>query len=232
MCLGEATDLRTKPGVTVDTLRSTCKGEGRALSVFDLACGNLRFEVYLADALPETALTFYAVDNCDSTNKSGIRHQVHYQNLDVLSALHKNQPLAEQFAAPLCDVSASFGFLHHVPLKEHRQELLTSLVQQTLPGGLVIITFWRFLDDAALAKKAQVTHAQALQELELPDLDDGDYLLGWKNTPGTYRYCHSFNEAEIDQLAGSLADKTLVVSRFTADGKTGTLNTYLILKVL
>jgi SAM-dependent methyltransferase len=235
----------------------------RKLSVFDLACGNLRFEDFLTSALPETALTFHAVDNCDSLVPP--MPGTTYQSLDILDALQNSPCLNDRLTAPLCDLTVSFGFLHHVPLREYREKVLASLVRQTRPGGFVVVSLWQFLNDETLAKRAQATHERALKELGLPALDDDDYLLGWKNLPGAYRYCHHFSEPEIDRLIESVAPKatriptlstsatalaptplapsaatstaasaspsTSLIARFTSDGRTANLNTYLILKV-
>jgi hypothetical protein len=157
---------------------------------------------------------------------------LHYQSLDILNVLQESLQLDEHLTAPLCDLSVSFGFMHHVPLQKYREHVLTSLARQTRSGGFIIVSFWQFLNSAGMARRAQTTHERALHELELPSLEEGDYLLGWKNVPGAYRYCHSFSGAEIDQLAASLTRDVpaSVISRFTSDGKTGNLNTYLILQ--
>ncbi|MCL2654488.1 MAG: class I SAM-dependent methyltransferase [Coriobacteriia bacterium] len=201
------------------------------LSVFDLASGNLRFEAFLASALPEAAFTFFAADNCDELLPSA--PEAHYQHLDILAALDQNQssPLSTRFAAPACDLSVCFGFLHHVPLPQQRAQILDVLIEQTKPGGYLIVSLWQFLNDPTRHKKAQATHTRAREELGLPELGDGDYLLGWKDIAHTYRYCHSFSDAEIDQLIASATDRTTLIARFTSDGRTGNLNTYLIFKV-
>lgn len=49
--------------------------EREPLCVLDLACGNLRFERYLADALPNRMLSGYAVDNCDPLVEAGERNE-------------------------------------------------------------------------------------------------------------------------------------------------------------
>lgn len=95
-----------------------------------------------------------------------------------------------------------------------------------------MVSFWQFMKHEGMKEKALATHQRALEELQLPPLDDNDYLLGWKNLPGVYRYCHSFTESEIDHLTAAIADEASVISRFTADGRTGDLNTYVILQVL
>ncbi|MEG2006388.1 MAG: hypothetical protein RRX88_02530 [Raoultibacter sp.] len=198
-------------------------------SVFDLACGNLRFEAFLAFKLAQADISVYATDNCDGLIPPTA--SVHYQNFDVLGALQDNVSLNEQIAAPRCDLSVAFGFIHHIPTQAYRQKILSSLIAQTRRGGYVIVSLWQFLNSASMAEKAQVTHACALKELGIPALDDNDYLLGWKNIPGAWRYCHSFSEAEIDQLVTSVAETATIVARFAADGRTGNLNSYVILQV-
>lgn len=238
------------------TLRGACPDGWQDFSVFDLACGNLRFEAFLASAFPESRITVDAVDNCDSIvpqapsdraplvrvplERASLARtpfkrmpSVNYQSLDVLGALCNGQRINDQLAAPLCDLSVSFGFMHHVPLPSHRKEILASLVMQTRPGGYVIASFWQFLNNEDLRNKAQAVHEHALKELGSllgGGLADGDCLLGWKNLPGAYRYCHSFSDAEIGQLAESVADIAAVVSRLVSDGRTNNLNTYLILR--
>jgi SAM-dependent methyltransferase len=208
------------------------------LSVFDLACGNLRFEAFLTAALPHANLSFYAVDNCNALlPQAALVSGVNYQSLDILGVLQEGRFLRDQFAAPACDLSVSFGFMHHVPLQEYREKILLSLIEQTRPGGYVIVSFWQFLKSETLRDKALVTHRRALKELGLQalgdklELDTNDYLLGWQDIPGAYRYCHSFTQAEIDQLTASVAHEATKVASFVSDGKTNNLNTYIIIRV-
>lgn len=99
------------------------------------------------------------------------------------------------------------------------------------PGGFVIVSLWRFLENPLLARKAEATHERALAELGLPPLDAGDRLLGWRDEPGAYRYCHSFTDGEVDALAASVGRAATEVARFRADGRDGALNSYLVLQV-
>lgn len=212
-----------------------CQGQGRsdttaAVSVFDLACGNLRYEAYLASALPRANLSFYAVDNCDDLAVSDI--SAAYQHVDVMEVLLQDEPLESKFSAPACDMVVAFGFMHHVPSMHFREQVLQALVSQALPGGLIFISFWQFLNNDGLAAKAQITHEQAVSELNLPPLERNDFILGWKQQPGAYRYCHSFTEEEIDTLAQSVSTQACVVDRFYADGRDESLNTYLVLRKL
>lgn len=208
------------------------------LCVLDLACGNLRFERYLADALPGRMLSGWAVDNCEPLVEAGERSEfgplsrIAFQNLDVIERLSGGR-LRESLEAPDAsrDLAVSFGFMHHVPLECWRAELLRTLIAKVRPGGFVAVSFWRFLNSDKLAGKAKETTSRARAELGIPELPPNDYLLGWQDTQGLYRYCHHFDEPEIERLLAMMADSADLVSRFEADGRTGNLNEYVVLRV-
>lgn len=212
--------------------------ERELLRVLDVACGNLRFERYLADALPGRVLSGYAVDNCDPLVEAGERNEsdalsrMSFQNLDAIERLSAGC-LREALEAPdaSCDLAVSFGFMHHVPLERWRVELLRALVAKVRSGGFVAVSFWRFLNSDKLAGKAKETTSRARAELGIPELPPNDYLLGWQDTQGLYRYCHHFDEPEIERLLAMMADSADLVSRFEADGRTGNLNEYVVLRV-
>lgn len=212
--------------------------ERELLRMLDVACGNLRFERYLADALPGRMLSGWAVDNCEPLVEAGERSEfgplsrIAFQNLDVIERLSGGR-LWESLEAPDAsrDLAVSFGFMHHVPLECWRAELLRTLIAKVRPGGFVAVSFWRFLNSDKLARKAQETTIRARAELVIPELPPNDYLLGWQDTQGLYRYCHHFDELEIERLLAAVADSAELVSRFEADGKTGNLNEYVVLRV-
>lgn len=212
--------------------------ERELLRVLDVACGNLRFERYLADALPGRMLSGWAVDNCEPLVEAGERSEfgplsrIAFQNLDVIERLSGGR-LRESLEAPDAsrDLAVSFGFMHHVPLECWRAELLRTLIAKVRPGGFVAVSFWRFLNSDKLAGKAQETTSRARAELGIPELPPNDYLLGWQDTQGLYRYCHHFDEPEIERLLAMMADSADLVSRFEADGRTGNLNEYVVLRV-
>lgn len=259
----EQSDMRRRQGdADAKTLRS--EHARPALSVLDLACGNLRFEAFLAKELADTDLAFHTADDCDALvkgapwrpdpadgaalgNRAAGSIRWHHQSFDVLAALDAEgrsdgaaldaetpgggPALAEALQTPRCDLAVSFGFLHHIPLPRWREEVLAMLAAKVRPGGFVIVSLWRFLENPLLARKAEATHEHALAELGLPPLDAGDRLLGWRDEPGAYRYCHSFTDGEIDALAASVGHAATEVARFRADGRDGALNSYLVLQV-
>lgn len=132
----------------------------------------------------------------------------------------------------LYDCVVSFGFMHHVPGTQWRERFLDTLIDATEPGGLICLSLWRFMDNEALAEKARRTHNNGTRELSLDatQFEPGDYLVGWKNKLGAYRYCHSFIDSEIDALLASTSRKAECLARFRADGRSDNLNEYLILR--
>lgn len=216
---------------------------GRPLRVLDVGCGNLRFERFLAQHA-EGPVEAWGVDNCPALMAEGAAHAAaergaagrlaaHLVELDLAGALLDGaapDALAARFGAPPADLAVAFGFLHHVPSAEARARLLRALVQAVRPGGLVAVSLWQFADDERLGPKAEQATTRARKLLGLPALPPGDYLLGWQDDPSIFRYCHSFAEAEVDGLARAATPEAREVARFPADGKSGKLNRYLVLR--
>ena len=244
-------------------------------SVLDIACGNLRFEAFLANAYPHIDWSFFAVDNCEPLVASGqedVAKKVHFTCEDLVSNLLDGLPAAEPANVPALaaatpfDLVVSFGFLHHIPSFDLRQQFLLEALSQVKPGGYLVVSFWQFLNDPAKRAKIEQTHAEALAffascaetrandrdaldrgagssssgnpDLSCPkltaffadSLEPNDYFLGWKNEPSNYRYCHHFSNEEIDRIITALAPHATVVESFSADGKPGNLNRYVVFK--
>lgn len=218
---------------------------GRAASILDLACGTMRFERFLAQALPDRRLSFYAVDNCAAlaTGDELPAHTTFY-DADILGTLAGRLPNAREAASPSaldalpsCDLSCCFGFMHHVPGSELRTSVMRLLVEHTRPGGLIALSFWQFMNDEKLARKASQAE-QAIREhpeslkLAVNALEEGDHLLGWQES-GSFRYCHHFTEDEIDRLVAMLPTGAVrELSRYSNDGKSRKLNRYVVLQRL
>ena len=138
---------------------------------------------------------------------------------------------------PPCALTACFGFMHHVPGGALRRAVLDALVDATAPGGIVAVSFWRFMDDPRLARKARTADAAAAADPPFEGfspiaLEPGDHFLGWQDDTGPLRYCHHFDEAEIDELASGIAPRARETARFSADDASDTLNRYLVLQKL
>lgn len=233
---GKITHGEAAPGEgSSGSVRCAAEADSRAgLSVFDLACGNLRFERYLAEALPYADVRAYAVDGCDelATDAGGLTIPVTYESSDIVGGLIAGAPLSELHHAPQVDMAVSFGFLHHVPSEELRVRVLDGLIDAVRPGGCAAVSLWQFMNNPALAAKARVTHARASEALGLAAdaFDEGDYLLGWKNVEGAWRYCHHFSDEEVGRLIDVVSPRARLIDAFEADGRTGAMNKYLVLQ--
>ena len=195
-------------------------------SVLDVACGNMRFKAFLEERIDTFA--YYGVDACTPLVPDSMRGS--FEQLDLIEELEAGTLLAH-LEAPECDLTACFGFMHHVPSHALRSALMRALVDKTVGGGTIAVSFWQFALDESRRRKAQETTRLALQTVDV-DLEEGDYLLGWQNKPGAYRYCHSFDDGEVAQLLDECGDAVRLVDRFSADGKTGDMNAYIVLRKL
>lgn len=144
-------------------------------SVLDIACGNLRFEAFLANTYPHFDWSFFAVDNCEPLVASGqedVAKKVHFTCEDIVSNLLDGLPAAEPANVPALaaatpfDLVVSFGFLHHIPSFDLRQRFLLEALSQVKPGGYLVVSFWQFLNDPAKRAKIEQTHAEALAFFE------------------------------------------------------------------
>ena len=196
------------------------------LQVYDLACGNLRFERYLAGS--GRHVHAWSVDGADELLSLGMTSLgaldcapvVHVHQADIMSALFAGKVEELLADVPPCDLAVSFGFLHHVPMACLREQVLRLLVESVRPGGTVAVSFWQFERSARIMAKAEPVAGG----------DAGDYLLGWQERSDVKRYCHSFSEREIDALADSVRATAYEIARFSSDGKTSDLNRYLVLQ--
>ena len=215
----------------------TADGPAASLRVVDLACGNLRFERLLAGAASEgrvpSPIEVHALDSCDAMLDeppiTGVA--VTYTHLDIAEVLFAGDALQDTLGTHVADLAVCFGFMHHLCLPTHRQRVLEALVESVVPGGMIAVSFWQLSKSERLLGKARAVTELAVTQYGLYGLEEGDYLLGWQDRTDVLRYCHDFSEQEIDDLAQAVASAE-EVARFSADGATGNLNRYLIMRRL
>ena len=203
--------------------------------VVDVACGNMRFADCLAKRFPAAAIDYIGVDNCVPLASSVQRMQlaVSFAECDIVGCLIDDMPLE----LPVGDLVVCSGFMHHVPGQARRVRMLAELLRAVSPGGALVVSFWQFMGDERLARKASALTPLALEELGLSpgDLELGDYILGWQDSPTARRYCHSFTVEEVRSLADAALGETpcdCELSFLEADGRSGRLNCYLVARRL
>lgn len=235
LCDGPDVHLYDRAAAQPGTIR-----KGASVRVLDVACGNMRFAAFLREELRGRHIDYFAVDDCAGLVPhlpEGEGFSTCFQNLDIIGELAVGVGLAHAIDAEPCDLVGCFGFFHHVPSFELRVRLIDALLQKTTSGGVVCASFWQFMGDEKFVKKAEAWNSKAKSELasaglDASQLEAGDHFLGWQNEPGLWRYCHDFEELEIDALVAAACEggKARDVARFSADGKSGAMNRYVVLQ--
>ncbi len=151
------------------------------------------------------------------------------------TARSRTSALDTAFPHANCDLAVCFGFMHHVPGAELRRAVLSRLIDGVRPGGIVVVSFWQFMNDERIARKAARSLDLALAQppfagFASSSLEEGDHLLGWQADDAAFRYCHHFSTTEIDQLAASVSPLAAPIDTFSADGSNHSLNRYLVLQ--
>ena len=166
--------------------------------------------------------------------------------LDIVESL-LDGTFADRLPRNSHDLAVAFGLMHHLPTFALRARVLEGILGSLRPGGFAVVSFWQFLNDPRLAAKAATVTAEGRAAHCLPTFQENDFLLGWQHAEGTYRFCHHTPEDEIDALLAAIREPSAPstsgcappaplpfreIARFSADGKLGNLNRYLILQRL
>lgn len=177
------------------------------LNILDLGCGNGRFLKFLLENKIKID-TYLGVDNNeDFIHKNSINFPNYdFENLDIITKLEE---IPNKYS-----LITVFGVTHHIPSKEFRRSWFVKLASKLEKEGVLVLSFWNF--DSEKSDKNFRTKEY------LPE--PGDYFLGWKENYSAHRFCHYFNEYEIEEIIKSFINFKLV-KKFNLDQ-----NTYLILK--
>jgi len=131
------------------------------------------------------------------------------------------------------DATAAIGLLHHVPSFALRRALIEDLLRLLRPGGLLALAFWQFGADPRFERRAVAW--ELATDVDPDELEPGDRLLAWGESAaaeraagGVLRYCHYTDPGEADRLTDGLPAE--IVEAYLADGRTGRLNLYRILR--
>ena len=110
-------------------------------------------------------------------------------------------------------VVAAFAFLHHIPGKSLRLDLLRLVHSWLRADGRFILSNWQFSASGRMQSRIMPWSAVGMNDT---DLDEGDHLIDWRRGGTGLRYVHEFRESE---LAGLAAESGFsVVESFLSDG--------------
>lgn len=201
---------------------------GEPFRVLDVGCGHGRLATFLAAAL-SWPLAYVGVDGSPTMLGLARRHLAPLPAVQ-LQRRELTAPRGPVLPAGPFQLVALLGVLHHLPGAHVRRRLLAAAAARLAPGGVLVLTVWRFAQDPRFVDKVvpwAELNRRLRRPLDLARLEEGDLLLPFAGNPSALRYCHGVSEGE---LAGWLAALPPVVDDYLADGAGGQLNRYLIFR--
>lgn len=187
-------------------------------SVIDLGCGNGRFAAFLYEHLglyehQSGGINYTGIDSeAQLINNAQHRYpsgQFYVESIE--SALMRS----ENFHFLAC-----FGVFHHLPGAQFRSEIFNRLENILIPGGIAAVSLWQPKRLKNFATKFVTKH-------DVEGLEANDYLFGWKGDFSRLRYCHHFEDHEINDLVANSPFQ--LVTEFQGVGNDQS-NRYLVLQ--
>ena len=207
-----ATRQRLQPGVKkiLDSIQKN-------VSVLDLGCGNGHFLREISrrgHKQPLLGVDFSLPLLREAESASGVEfREVDLTKLSVIS----NRSLITGHWSLI----TAFAVLHHIPSHEMRLDILRTIRKLMKENGKFILSNWQFLNSEKLKSRIQAWAKVGINE---DDLDEGDYLLDWRNGGEGLRYAHHFTAEELLELAEQA--RMRVTDSFLSDGDGGNLGLY------
>jgi SAM-dependent methyltransferase len=198
--------------------------------ILDVGCGNARF----AEALLAVLDPPFAYVGIDASNallaEPRARHADHrefrFTTHDFVTDRLESALGPEHFHTILL-----LGVLHHVPGRATRQSLLAECAQRLAPGGVLVLTLWRFEHLERLRKRLVPwpdLPDRGGPVLDLAELEPGDHLLPFGPSDDALRYCHALSDDESSELLASVPLER--ADTWLADGETEDLNEWCVLR--
>jgi len=198
----------------------TREPDGTTISVLDVGCGNGRFGVFLADHIGRE-LDYHGTDSNEALLERAM--EAVSAAPGVATTLEKRDVVETPPDSGLYDLVAAFGVIHHIPGTDQRQAFVRALAQRVKPGGILALACWRFYEFERFRGRI-IPWGDDLRDA----VEDHDYLLDWRRGEVALRYCHYVDDAEHTALLKATGLDEITTYR--ADGFTGTVNQYSILK--
>jgi tRNA (uracil-5-)-methyltransferase TRM9 len=165
-------------------------------SILDLGCGNGRLAKVLAERGFQgryTGLDFspQLLETARQNAPPGSSFQ--FIQADLSSAEWGNELPQDGFAIVL-----AFAVLHHLPGGAIRGRVLSCIHALLVTDGYFFHSNWQFLNSDRLRRRIQPWERAGIRP---DDVDDGDFLLDWRQGGTGLRYVHHFSQPELERLA-------------------------------
>ncbi len=205
--------------------------------ILDAGCGNGRFAAFLEERLG-TGFDYQGVDSSPALleiareGTGGARAERRFLALDLAADADPGGRLPP---GPF-DLVAALGLLHHLP-GAGRRALVAALARRVAPGGFLALAFWQFGDRERFRRRIvpwEDFNRTAAEKIDPGQLEEHDVLLAWGEAEsdgaavGPVRYCHWTRPAEAEDRVRETGLE--IADRFRADGATGDLNLYYLLR--
>ncbi|MEM8960443.1 MAG: class I SAM-dependent methyltransferase [Acidobacteriota bacterium] len=185
------------------------------LSVLDAGCGNGRFVRWLAGVW-RGEIDYVGIDaSLDLLAMARARRPegITRYRLGVVDLLDPRLATTGSF-----DLIVALGLMHHIPGYVNRIALLRRLGERLAPEGQLAVAFWRFAPRIAGTQKVIAWQPWA-HELDLDELEAGDYLLAWQGDRSVPRYCHHTDDDELARLESDRTTGLTVVRRIQPENE-------------
>ena len=180
--------------------------------LLDLGCGNGRFATFLRKN-GHAAISYTGIDSeAQLIHKA---RQVHPDERFYVDNIESALRSEIKFDFVVC-----VGVLHHVPDHHDRSDMLARFLHVLRPGGVAAVSLWQPKLLKNFDTKICISH-------DISGLERNDFLLGWKGDFSHLRYCHHFDDDEIEQLAAQ--SRLELVEQFQGTGNDQS-NRYLLLQ--
>ena len=127
---------------------------------------------------------------------------------------------------PAFDWVFAFAVFHHLPTADLRRSTAHAINGLLSPEGRVAVSVWDFLASPRL--RGRILPWKTVDLIE-EEVDEGDYLVDWREGGRGTRYVHHFTDDELHGLADESGYR--VVQEYRSDGESSRLGLYQIWEV-
>jgi ubiquinone/menaquinone biosynthesis C-methylase UbiE len=148
--------------------------------ILDLGCGSGRYFLLLK----EKGVNYFGIDIAEKLIEIA-KNKYPEGNFQIVDALNF------QFPTNFFDKVYSIATLHHIPSKEFRLQFLREVKRILKPGGLLILTVWKFHQLKEIYLQFKYTILKLIGKTRL---DWRDIFEPWGKRAERYYHCFSKNE--------------------------------------